>query len=339
MKMKITTRLLLAFLAVSVLPLALMAYADALRMQRIRDLAIDESSAALRAQGEAAIQQKAEDVARQASLYLEAHPALLSQPPAAWAADPGLAAIAVQPVGQTGYTALYDAQGVVYAHANPKLVGQNMRILAGDFPDFWQVFSASLGGDPVADYYDWPEADGSVRQKYMSCVPVAGSPMRIAATTYIDEFLQPVRQTAAGIDAIFQQARFYQFLALLALALLAAWLALWQAWSLSRPITAVTGAAAEIEAGDTSGEPGSRLAGLQAVSTRRDELGQLARVFRRMAEQVYARETTLKQEVRQLRIEIDEARRQQQVSEITESEYFRMLQERVAALRQRQGRL
>jgi methyl-accepting chemotaxis protein len=227
---------------------------------------------------------------------------------------------------------------VVYAHANSKLVGQNMRIMAENFPEFWHVFSASLGGQAVADYYDWPEADGRVRQKYMSCVPVSGSPLRIAATTYIDEFSQPATETGARIDGIFRQARFYQFLALGALALLAIWLALWQAWSLSRPISALTGAAAEIEAGRSPDEPGSRLMALQTVARRRDELGQLGRVFRSMAEQVFAREKHLKQEVQQLRIEIDEARRHQEVKEITESEYFLRLQERVALLRHRHGK-
>ena len=48
---------------------------------------------------------------------------------------------------------------------------------------------------------------------------------------------------------------------------------------------------------------------LDSVAARDDALGRLARVFRRMAREVAAREQALKQEVRQLRIEIDAGRR------------------------------
>ena len=69
------------------------------------------------------------------------------------------------------------------------------------------------------------------------------------------------------------------------------------------------------------------------VSTRRDELGQLSRIFNKMAEEVYRREQQLKQKLQELRIEIDVARKTDQVSEITESEYFMNLQKRARDLR------
>ena len=52
-----------------------------------------------------------------------------------------------------------------------------------------------------------------------------------------------------------------------------------------------------------------------------------------MAAEVRARERLLKQEVRQLRIEIDEARAARQVAEITQTEYFQDLQAKAATLR------
>jgi two-component system cell cycle response regulator len=72
---------------------------------------------------------------------------------------------------------------------------------------------------------------------------------------------------------------------------------------------------------------------LDGVARRDDALGQLARVFQRMASEVRARERRLKQEVRKLRIEIDEARAARQVAEITETEYFHDLQRKVSELR------
>jgi two-component system cell cycle response regulator len=76
-------------------------------------------------------------------------------------------------------------------------------------------------------------------------------------------------------------------------------------------------------------------AALDGVAERDDALGNLARVFVRMAREVAARERALKQEVRQLRIEIDEAKATRQVAEITETDYFRELQRKADALRAR----
>jgi two-component system cell cycle response regulator len=77
---------------------------------------------------------------------------------------------------------------------------------------------------------------------------------------------------------------------------------------------------------------------LDAVAARDDALGQLARVFRRMAREVSAREQALKRQVRQLRIEIDAGRAATQVAEITETDYFQDLQRKANELRARPKR-
>lgn len=77
---------------------------------------------------------------------------------------------------------------------------------------------------------------------------------------------------------------------------------------------------------------------LNQVAQRTDELGHLARVFQHMASEVYNREQRLKQQVAELRIEIDEVKRSSQVAEITETEYFQGLQQKAEQLRQKRGR-
>jgi DNA-binding response OmpR family regulator len=94
-----------------------------------------------------------------------------------------------------------------------------------------------------------------------------------------------------------------------------------------RHVALVTDAAAAVETETFD------LEALAYVSARTDALGQLARVFARMAREVYSREQRLKQQVQQLRIELDEARQARQVAEITESEYFQRLQARTHDLR------
>ena len=89
----------------------------------------------------------------------------------------------------------------------------------------------------------------------------------------------------------------------------------------------VTDAAASVEAGEFLS------AGLAPVAARDDALGQLARTFQRMAQEVAAREARLQAQVKELRIEIDEARQQARVAEITDSDYFRDLRSRADDLR------
>lgn len=74
---------------------------------------------------------------------------------------------------------------------------------------------------------------------------------------------------------------------------------------------------------------------IEPVTRGGDEIAQFARVFSRMATQVETRTTKLKETVARLQIEIDYTKKQQQVSEITETEFFRELQQKARALRAR----
>ncbi|HLU34805.1 MAG TPA: response regulator [Thermomicrobiales bacterium] len=89
----------------------------------------------------------------------------------------------------------------------------------------------------------------------------------------------------------------------------------------------VTEAAAALEAGSYTSSD------LDIVALRSDALGQLARVFRTMADEVQAREERLKMQVRELQIEIDEGRQARKVAEITDSDFFQSLKGRADNLR------
>ena len=72
---------------------------------------------------------------------------------------------------------------------------------------------------------------------------------------------------------------------------------------------------------------------LAGIAGRADALGNLARVFRHMAEQVNLREARLRQQVQDLRIELDVVRQSHQVAEIIESDYFLALRSQARDLR------
>ncbi len=72
---------------------------------------------------------------------------------------------------------------------------------------------------------------------------------------------------------------------------------------------------------------------LAPVTQRADALGNLARVFQRMAAEVIAREQKLKQQIQELKIEIDQSKQERKVQEITGSEYFQALRSQAEDLR------
>ena len=65
---------------------------------------------------------------------------------------------------------------------------------------------------------------------------------------------------------------------------------------------------------------------LDEVAKRSDELGKLAQMFQLMATSVKQREQQLQQQLEDLTIEIDQAKRHQQVAQITKSDYFQDMQ-------------
>jgi DNA-binding response OmpR family regulator len=87
-------------------------------------------------------------------------------------------------------------------------------------------------------------------------------------------------------------------------------------------------AASALEAGSFA------LESLNEVAGRGDALGSLARVFQQMAREIYVREQRLRQQIRDLRIEVDETRQAEKVAEITETDYFQKLRKQAAGLRQ-----
>jgi len=93
-----------------------------------------------------------------------------------------------------------------------------------------------------------------------------------------------------------------------------------------RGVGTVTAAALALEAGSFTPES------LDDVAGRSDPLGNLARLFQRMAVEVAARERKLRDQVEQLVIAIDEERKAVQVAEITESDYFQKLKARARSL-------
>ncbi len=103
------------------------------------------------------------------------------------------------------------------------------------------------------------------------------------------------------------------------------------------PIRQLAKISQRLSAGTTEDQTDLDPQKLAQVAKRRDELGQLAKLFQTMVREVMAREQQLRQQIKTLRIEIDEKRRAKEVAEITDSDYFQELQEKAKNFRDQQS--
>ena len=156
-------------------------------LRELNAVSLEESKSSLDKLAENIIREKAIDVAAQIEIFVQSHPKMKRDD---LLKDPWLMEIAVQKVGETGYTAVHDTQGINYFHVNPQIVGTDLHQLATPLPAFWKILEASLKG-PASGYYDWKDADGKIRPKYMYLAPVKGTDLIVASTTYIEEFSKP----------------------------------------------------------------------------------------------------------------------------------------------------
>ncbi|MEM1311805.1 MAG: HAMP domain-containing protein, partial [Cyanobacteria bacterium P01_H01_bin.153] len=101
--------------------------------------------------------------------------------------------------------------------------------------------------------------------------------------------------------------------------------------AITRPIMNISNAAEAIESGQFSA------VNFDETIARRDELGKLARVFEKMAKEVYSREQSLKRQLQALKIEIDESRKSREVREIVETDFFKDLKIKAQNLRDRRN--
>ena len=156
----------------------------------------------------------------------------------------------------------------------------------------------------------------------------------VQAGVSLDRFNQPAVE--AGQQIMMQQkALTFSLLVIIAGSLLFMGIvAVLLARGVTNPLRLLTSAAKDMEKGEY--EPQK----LEKLSHQRfhDEVTLLSGVFKTMAEAVQMREKKLKDQVQTLLIQIDQAKKEQQVKEIVDTEYFAELQRNAAYLRSRSRR-
>ncbi|MBW1820237.1 MAG: zinc-ribbon domain-containing protein [Deltaproteobacteria bacterium] len=193
------TKMLLLFFLI---PIILIVAANILYLWQMNNLSLlltSESSKIVKNLVEEKVADAARKVAAECTLYLASHPGIKKED---FNYDAKFKRIAVQKVGMTGYSALYEIPGSkgawqTWIHVNPKIIGIDMiklkKPLGKSFAGFWKVYTGVKEGGESKGYYTWWEKDGSFRDKFMVCTPIEGTSFVIAATTYVDEFTGPVK--------------------------------------------------------------------------------------------------------------------------------------------------
>ncbi len=145
------------------------------------------------------------------------------------------------------------------------------------------------------------------------------------------QFHQAADQVSASISEQRKSLEFQMLLVILGSVVGVVLVAVFVTNTISAPVRRLGQAAQALERGQLAEEI------LDSLQRRRfrDEVSDLATVFKGMAEQVIKREDTLKQQIVALNIQIDDQKRRQQVESITETDYFQNLRASAVQMRRR----
>ena len=277
------TKMLLLFLFIPLLLMTGVSFLYLWQLEEMSGLLTKESTKIVNQMAEDKIADLSTAVAIQCRLYLLAHPELKKED---FMNDMGFKTLAVQKVGLTGYTALYempdpDSVWRTWAHVNPKIINIDMstlkKPLGRNFPGFWKIYTGVKGGKRSQGYYTWQDKDGKFRDKFMVCTPVAGTPFVVAATTYLDEFTGPVKLMETRAQILTERTRLITWAILGGTLLLIGIIVFIYGQRLTGKIKSLTDVAERISIGDL---------GIEVETRSKDEIGELAEAISRMQDSI-----------------------------------------------------
>lgn len=189
--MRLGLRLILVFVAVSIIPIIFMTVGGTSEIIRLNQTLMDTVAKETEKTLENIIRDTAKDVAHKLDEVLKNYPCsdlkTLKE-------NLFIRSIAVQKVLSTGYTAVVTPDGVVLFHPDPEIEGRNLLINPPrklDI-DFVELYKKALQSVSVHGYYRWTEPDGLIKRKFLATYRAPKSRLIIYATSYLDEMYMPV---------------------------------------------------------------------------------------------------------------------------------------------------
>lgn len=282
--MGLRTKMFILFFALPILFFAFSSLLFMRQMDNLVSLLTDESSRIVNKMAEEKMADISRSVAMQVKLYLLSHSGLRKEK---FSKDVNFKRLAVQKVGLSGYTALYQRPGSdgiwrTWSHVNPKIIGIDMRKIRKslgkkNFNGFWSIYTAVKDGKESKGYYTWKDKDGRFRNKFMVCTPIDGTPYVIAATTYLDEFTRPVNALKSRSEELIDQTRITFWIILgVTLFLIAVIVAIY-GYRLTGRLKSLTDVADRISIGELDAD---------IPRQSKDEIGELAEAISRMQDSI-----------------------------------------------------
>ncbi|MGM0417517.1 MAG: HAMP domain-containing protein [Thermodesulfobacteriota bacterium] len=277
------TKMFLLFLIIPILLMAASGLFSQYQLKRLSENITDKGSAVVQEFAERRIAEKARDVALQCQIYLQSHPEL-SKSDFNYVNE--FKKIAVQKIGQTGYTALAERSRPtedldrfrVWAHPNPSLVGVSLfnrleQNLGDEFDVLVKTLKPLVRGEEVSGYYKWKDASGNLKEKFLVAVHVKHTNYVILATAPIEEFTQPIRDLEKEAAELTVQTRNINILILISTLVIISIAILIYGYTITRNIKYLTDTADRISVGDLD---------VKIQVKAGDEIGSLADAISRM---------------------------------------------------------
>jgi HAMP domain-containing protein len=276
------------FLIFTILPLLIISVAVVFiadnRMRNLQKQTIDSSTQVVKNISESLITQISETVARQSRQYLFSHPDLRKEN---FNRDIYFKKVVLQKIGLTGSTSLYEVAGddgawLTWADNDPSLVGENMKGLTGKlgahFQQYWNVITGVKSGEVTSGVYKWPDAQGTLRDRFAVITPVEGTPFAVSASIFMDEITAPLQKIEEDGNEVAEQIRITLMVILGGGLLLIFILLLFYGRSLTSKITRLAQWADAISLGRLDTKPVRLRSG--------DEIGELAEAITRMQDSI-----------------------------------------------------
>jgi PAS domain S-box-containing protein len=165
-----------------------------------RDMA--QSEVILREMGEASMFGKVSDIAQQLDMVIQTVPWMTV---ADLQKDEKFREVAVQTVGRTGYTFVFDSDtAIVRLHRDLRLENKNLPSVFRHLPELQNILETSLRGTGTAyGYYQLKAGDGNIMKRFIYIIPLHHTTadharLSVAATINVDDFLTPARRDEAN---------------------------------------------------------------------------------------------------------------------------------------------
>ena len=275
------------FILFLIIPIALMAASGLFsqyQLTRLSDSITNEGIAVVKDFAEKRISEKARDVALQCEIYLQSHPEIMKED---FNYLNDFKKIAVQKIGETGYTALAERSAPtealdnfkVWAHPDPAIVGVPLfkkieSVLVGkEVTILIETLKPLIRGEEVSGYYKWKGSDSILKEKYLVAVHVKHTKYVVIATAPIKEFTRPIKDLKKESLKLTRQTRDINILILVATLLIISIAIVVYGYKITRNIRYLTETADRISVGELD-------VNIRVKS--KDEIGSLAEAISRM---------------------------------------------------------